>query len=55
MHTVAVMLYAPVGASNYVYYGGQEGHSSIYGSCMRTLAIDQSTVDGWTFQTLTTE
>ena len=53
MYTVAVMLYAPVCASNFVYYSGQEGHSSIYGSRMCIPAIDQSTVNGLTFQTLT--
>ena len=50
MYTVAVMLYAPVCASNFIDYSGQEGHSSIYGSRMRTPAIDQLTVNGWTFQ-----
>ena len=36
-------------------YGGPEGHSPVDGSRVRTLMIDQSTVDGWTFKPLVIE
>ena len=36
-------------------YGGPEGHSPVDGSRVRTLTIDQSTIDGWTFKPLIIE
>ena len=37
------------------WYGGPEGHSPVDGSRVRTLTIDQSTIDGWTFKPLIIE
>ena len=41
--------------SSSIIYGGPEGHSPVDGSRVRTLTIDQSTVDGWTFKPLIIE